>query len=166
MAQGNSVVLSWPGRLRPRCAPAGSLLPPQRRVFLFVCYRYSSAGKEGEGNEVGGRSTKLGRMWRRAPLRRAVPFGAPSRDFPLPGAAISSIIDIGGRLGQADAMQHAVRNLPPTPQPQQTPVGDDAVGLSVERAAVKSSVAREEAEGDGDGDACLGSGGMATGDEV
>ncbi|WVZ68971.1 hypothetical protein U9M48_017842 [Paspalum notatum var. saurae] len=105
--------------------------------------------------------------WPPAPHKRmpfdidlpVVPFGAPPRDFPLPAAAISSVIDIGGRLGQAGAelgasvggaVQHAVRNLPvpfrngqirrrklpPPPQPPQTPAGEGAVGLSVERAAV------------------------------
>ncbi|KAF8696306.1 hypothetical protein HU200_037212 [Digitaria exilis] len=55
-----------------------------------------------------------------------VPFGAgrgaaPGKDFPFPAAAVSSVIDIGGRLGQAGAelgasvggaVQHAVKHLP------------------------------------------------------
>jgi hypothetical protein len=51
-----------------------------------------------------------------------VPFGAArGKDFPFPAAAVSSVIDIGGRLGQAGAelgasvggaVQHAVRHLP------------------------------------------------------
>ncbi|KAJ1285236.1 hypothetical protein BS78_03G264500 [Paspalum vaginatum] len=108
--------------------------------------------------------------WPPAPHKRmpfdidlpVVPFGAgagaPPRDFPLPASAISSVIDIGGRLGQAGAelgasvggaVQHAVRHLPvpfrngqirprklPPPQPPQPPAAEGAVGLSVERAAV------------------------------
>ena len=94
-----------------------------------------------------------------------VPFGAArGKDFPFPAAAVSSVIDIGGRLGQAGAelgasvggaVQHAVRHLPvpfrngqirrrkqQPPPPLQAPlppaasVGEGAVGLSVERAAV------------------------------
>jgi len=93
--------------------------------------------------------------------------GVPGKDFfPFPAAAVSSVIDIGGRLGQAGAelgasvggaVQHAVSHLPvpfrngqirrrklppPSPPPPQAPlppaasVGEGAVGLSVERAAV------------------------------
>jgi len=93
-----------------------------------------------------------------------VPFGAArGKDFPFPAAAVSSVIDIGGRLGQAGAelgasvggaVQHAVKHLPvpfrngqirrrkqqqPLPQaplPPAASVGEGAVGLSVERAAV------------------------------
>ncbi|CAD6230013.1 unnamed protein product [Miscanthus lutarioriparius] len=118
--------------------------------------------------------------WPPAPHKRmpfdidlpVVPFGAaargvPGKDFPFPfpAAAVSSVIDIGGRLGQAGAelgasvggaVQHAVRHLPvplpfrngqirrrklPPPPPQAplppaASVGEGAVGLSVERAAV------------------------------
>ncbi|GJM93246.1 hypothetical protein PR202_ga09790 [Eleusine coracana subsp. coracana] len=98
-----------------------------------------------------------------------VPFvahrgAAGPKEFPFPAAAVSSVIDIGGRLGQAGveigasvggAVQHVVKQLPlPTPfrkgqirrpklPPQQAPppspaasVGESAVGLFVERAAV------------------------------
>nr|CAB3478193.1 unnamed protein product [Digitaria exilis] len=96
-----------------------------------------------------------------------VPFGAgrgaaPGKDFPFPAAAVSSVIDIGGRLGQAGAelgasvggaVQHAVKHLPvplrngqirrrkqrPLPQaplPPAASVGEGGVGLSVGRAAV------------------------------
>jgi hypothetical protein len=82
-----------------------------------------------------------------------VPFGAArgvGKEFPFPAAAVSSVIDIGGRLGQAGveigasvggAVQHVVRQLPlPVPfregPPPAASVGDGAVGLSVERAAV------------------------------
>ncbi|XP_062206749.1 uncharacterized protein LOC133908648 isoform X2 [Phragmites australis] len=84
--------------------------------------------------------------------------GAPGKEFPFPTAAVSSVIDIGGRLGQAGAelgasfggaVQHVVRQLPvpfrngqivrrklPPPQapPPQASVGEGAVGLAVERA--------------------------------
>ncbi|XP_052166125.1 uncharacterized protein LOC127782885 [Oryza glaberrima] len=92
-----------------------------------------------------------------------VPFGASrgaraGKEF-FPAAAVASVIDIGGRLGQAGveigasvggAVQHAVRQLPLPfrngqirrrklpPQPQApspaAAVGEAAVGLSVERA--------------------------------
>jgi hypothetical protein len=96
-----------------------------------------------------------------------VPFGTARRgagagkEFPFPAAAISSVIDIGGRLGQAGveigasvggAVQHVVRQLPlplpfrdgqirrpklpPQQPPSPPPVIDGTVGLSVERAAV------------------------------
>ncbi|GJN17783.1 hypothetical protein PR202_gb04881 [Eleusine coracana subsp. coracana] len=98
-----------------------------------------------------------------------VPFvahrgAAGPKEFPFPAAAVSSVIDIGGRLGQAGveigasvggAVQHVVKQLPlPAPfrkgqirrpklPPQQAPppspaasVGESAVGLFVERAAV------------------------------
>jgi hypothetical protein len=92
-----------------------------------------------------------------------VPFGTARRgagagkEFPFPAAAISSVIDIGGRLGQAGveigasvggAVQHVVRKLPlPVPfrddqirrpklPPSPPPVVDGTVELSVERAAV------------------------------
>lgn len=101
-----------------------------------------------------------------------VPFGAhraargagAGKEFPFPAAAVSSVIDIGGRLGQAGveigasvggAVQHVVKQLPlPVPfrngqirRPKLTPqqaaqpspaasVAEGAVGLSVERAAV------------------------------
>jgi hypothetical protein len=91
-----------------------------------------------------------------------VPFGAArgaGKEFPFPAAAVSSVIDIGGRLGQAGveigasvcgAVQHVVRQLPlpvpfregqirrrkVPPPPPAASVGDGAVGLSVERAAV------------------------------
>ncbi|OEL17611.1 hypothetical protein BAE44_0021373 [Dichanthelium oligosanthes] len=113
--------------------------------------------------------------WPPAPHKRMVPFdidlpvvpfgagrgAAPGKDFPFPAAAVSSVIDIGGRLGQAGAelgasvggaVQHAVRHLPvpfrngqirrrklPPSSPPQAPlpsVAEGAVGLSVERAAV------------------------------
>ncbi|CAL4954750.1 unnamed protein product [Urochloa decumbens] len=115
--------------------------------------------------------------WQPAPHKRmpfdidlpVVPFGAGrgggahGKDFPFPAAAVSSVIDIGGRLGQAGAelgasvggaVQHAVRRLPvpfrngqirrrkQQQQPTQAPlhpaasVSEGAVGLSVERAAV------------------------------
>ncbi|VAH79482.1 unnamed protein product [Triticum turgidum subsp. durum] len=85
-----------------------------------------------------------------------VPFGAArgaagaGKDF-FPTAAVASVIDIGGRLGQAGveigtsvggAVQHAVRQLP-VPfrgaqirrrKLQPTPSADGAVGLSSERA--------------------------------
>ncbi|TVU35226.1 hypothetical protein EJB05_17104 [Eragrostis curvula] len=93
-----------------------------------------------------------------------VPFGAgrggggAGKEFPFPAAAVSSVIDIGGRLGQAGveigasvggAVQHVVRQLPlpvpfrngqirrrKLPQQQTSPVAEGAAGLSVERAAV------------------------------
>ncbi|CAL4961602.1 unnamed protein product [Urochloa decumbens] len=114
--------------------------------------------------------------WPPAPHKRmpfdidlpVVPFGAGrahGKDFPFPAAAVSSVIDIGGRLGQAGAelgasvggaVQHAVRRLPvpfrngqirrrkqqQQQQPTQAPLhaaasaGEGAVGISVERAAV------------------------------
>lgn len=90
-----------------------------------------------------------------------VPFGAGrghgqghGKDF-FPTAAVASVIDIGGRLGQAGveigtsvggAVQHAVRHLPvpfrngqirrrKLPPPPSAAVGDGAVGLALERAA-------------------------------
>ncbi|KAL6615992.1 hypothetical protein ACP70R_038262 [Stipagrostis hirtigluma subsp. patula] len=89
-----------------------------------------------------------------------VPFvagrgGCAGKDFPFPAAAVSSVIDIGGRLGQAGvelgasvggAVQHAVRQLPVPfrngqirrrkrqAPPPAAPVADGAVGLAVERA--------------------------------
>jgi hypothetical protein len=113
--------------------------------------------------------------WPPAPHKRmpfdidlpVVPFGAgvPKKDLPFPAAAaaVSSVIDIGGRLGQAGAelgasvggaVQHAVRHLPvpfrnaqirrrtlppappQAPLPPATSVGEGAAGRSVERAAV------------------------------
>uniref|UniRef100_A0A0D9V591 Uncharacterized protein n=1 Tax=Leersia perrieri TaxID=77586 RepID=A0A0D9V591_9ORYZ len=92
-----------------------------------------------------------------------VPFGASrgagaGKEF-FPAAAVASVIDIGGRLGQAGveigasvggAVQHAVRQLPlpfrngqirrrKLPKTEQAPppaatAGEGAVGLSVERA--------------------------------
>ncbi|PWZ10927.1 hypothetical protein Zm00014a_026014 [Zea mays] len=94
------------------------------------------------------------------PFGAGGPLGVPGKDFPFPAAAVSSVIDIGGRLGQAGAelgasvggaVQHAVRRLPvpfrngqirrrklppPLPQPPADSVGEGAVGLFVERAAV------------------------------
>ncbi|XP_062220251.1 uncharacterized protein LOC133919765 [Phragmites australis] len=110
--------------------------------------------------------------WPPAPHKRmpfeidlpVVPFGAgrgagagAGKDFPFPAAAVSSVIDIGGRLGQAGvelgasvggAVQHVVRQLPvpfrggqirrrklPSPQapPPAASVGEGAVGHAVER---------------------------------
>jgi hypothetical protein len=105
--------------------------------------------------------------WPPAPHKRApfeidlpvVPFGAgrraPGKDFPFPAAAVSSVIDIGGRLGQAGAklgasvggaVQHVVRQVPVPfrqirhrKQPPLSPaasVGEGAAGrLSVGSAA-------------------------------
>ncbi|KAL6845088.1 hypothetical protein ACP4OV_024583 [Aristida adscensionis] len=110
--------------------------------------------------------------WPPAPHKRmpfeidlpVVPFGAgrgarAGKDFPFPAAAVSSVIDIGGRLGQAGvelgasvggAVQHAVRQLPVPfrngqirrrkgPRPPQAPlpeapVGEGAAVFVVERA--------------------------------
>jgi hypothetical protein len=88
-----------------------------------------------------------------------VPFGATSgmgKEFPFPVTALSSVIDISRRLGQASveigasvggAVQHVISMMPMSvpcrdgqirrpPLPPTVSVGDSVMGLFVERAAV------------------------------
>ncbi|WVZ54770.1 hypothetical protein U9M48_005519 [Paspalum notatum var. saurae] len=134
-----------PCRRRPRATRA--LAPPAARAVAAVPVATGAAHPDA-----------LRHRNPRHPLRHR--RRDPASGLPLPDVAISSVIDIGGRLGQAGAelrasiggaVQHAVRHLPvafrngqirrhkllPLTPPPLSPAG--AVGLSVERAAASVS---------------------------